>query len=240
MTAWRFVLVAEDASSARSVRVIVDALLEQRLASDWAMDPSQLESQRRWTGLVDHLPFDKLTALAKPKKFGQGSQALPKTWAKGPFAFQLHRVRIATLALVPRPELVFVALDQDDDAQRRRVVDDAHLLCQSAELTVGLMRPESEAWPIVCFGGPAKVLSAVKDAVGFDPTRKPEDMDSTTRGSSKDCKAILKQLGGSDEEIAAQWMESSISRSDLPLTSGLPQFIDRARDAISTLLTRAP
>jgi hypothetical protein len=240
MTAWRFVLVAEDASSARNVRVIVDAPLEQRLASDWAMDPSQLESQRRWTGLSEHVPFDKLNSVGKGAGFGRGPQVIPQGWAAGPFARQLHAVRILALNLTPAPELVVVAFDQDLHEQRRQVVDQAHTSCPPNELSVALMNPESEAWPIVCFGGPEKVLTAVAKVLGFDPSQEPQSMRSTTPGSNKDCKAILKQLGGNDEQIAGQWMRSSISRIDLPPSSGLPQFIERAREAMSTLIPSAP
>jgi hypothetical protein len=237
MSAWRFILVAEDALSARNVRVVVDALLEQRLLVEWGMQPSQLDTQRRWTGLDESHPFTKLTTFANGKKFGGGPQVLPPGWAAGSFALQVHKVHIFTQVMEPRPELVMVAFDRDDIQVRRNVVEGAHAQCRPDELTVALFIPEAEAWPIVCFAGSPETLASLRKLIGFDPTRKPERMDSTKSGSGKDCKKILARLGGGDEEISAQWIRSAVDRSDLPPTSGLPQFINRANAAISTLLT---
>lgn len=255
-----FLLCAEDVLSATLARDLVDRVVHERARADWLRalwTPELRDSQRTWQGLRPTSWWaDRVLVDRDAESFGirghiRDQETGRSRAMRGASGFAFKSLKVAAL-LEPRPELVVVAGDTDNekDASALRAAGVAAAGIEMPSL-VAEIRREAEAW-VVCGFVPGSLverdrLREVTHELGFDPTESPEKLMSTRHGDARDAKRVARflladpDLSLSNERLRSCWLDTPI---ELLMArgagSGLKHYISQIESELLPLLGDEP
>jgi hypothetical protein len=184
---FRIAVVAEDSSGASLVKGLCDRVL---LRQPWI---AGFESD----GDIDHLAAFRVF-LPDPSNRGHFHPKDARSERASDAAS--FRKTFTWLAKNHQPEAVLVARDSDQDASRRRGIQQAiHEHRQDFGVALALMVPESEAWRIALVDREARAaeIATLRKELGFDPVAEPHELSSAPT-SKKEAKTVAARLYGNE------------------------------------------
>ncbi|MBT9556441.1 MAG: hypothetical protein IV100_10450 [Myxococcales bacterium] len=189
----RFLIAAESEPDARLVSALADRALAA--AVPWAAD--NIDTLREWVGLDGDTWVDvhciKNVAKAKGIK-GHGHFG---DEPGQPDAAMARKLFLLANLETPQPSIVVLVRDADQQDERRRGFEQAATEKRwPFRPVLALATPEIEAWVLSALHGNEAynpVLKPLRSDLGFDPTRHPERLSSTS-GNHRDAKSVLASI----------------------------------------------
>lgn len=244
MTALTVGLACEDKGHFFAVTCLVDAALI--VHHPWL--DGILETCRSWRGLSEDAAwyrFDPADAYDLRPFTAGGHRIAPLGHIGGrplePEAAMWRKVLLMFCHREPRPDVVILARDMDGYPERLAgIVQVRDGLPWPFEVAIALAEPEVEAWHVSGFvpgdDEERARLSALKQALSFDPTVESHRLTSRPNDAPRDAKRVLAHLCQGNEERKAACLDDYTLLRGRGLKNGLSAFLDDIDQHIAPLL----
>jgi len=238
----RFAVVAEAPADHRTATELADRTLIDAI-NDW-LDEDQLPHQREWVVEVagEQITWKRIRRLAEAagieaEGFFNGEPGLPDARAA-------RRALRYLRASIPELEAVMLIRDQDDQADRRKGLEQARLEDhEGLVIVVGLAVVERETWVISGFvphdDAEQMRLDAERQKLGFYPHERSHQLtackDDTAPRSPKRVLQVL--TGGHYDRERHCWNTTPLAlMRERGTENGLVAFLDEVRTHLAPLI----
>ncbi|MEM9462040.1 MAG: hypothetical protein AAGF11_48225 [Myxococcota bacterium] len=237
---FRICLVVEAAADARTVQMLVDRVLCERIR--W-YESEILDSLRSWQGIEPEVLFTKWTraaALAREHRI----QSLGKFDGQpGSHYAKRASTTLKLFAKFGMPSAVILVVDADDQPERRRGLEQARDGFGAAEqVVIGVANPEREAWVLAGFvtrdDQERQRLAVERQRLGFDPTAKPHQLGGHGNRDAKRAYANLVVDRERERECLTVPELAELSRRGQG--AGLADFLAEVHERVVGLAARGP
>lgn len=237
------VVIAESASDARIVTGLCDRIVLER-GPEWMRDnPEILSEERGYRGIEPGSVFLQWSRVPKlAAEHGRGIRALAwgKNRGRADDAATKKALALVVLSRGTRvPDFVILSRDTDDEIERwqswRAAKDEGS---HPFEIVVAAQHPKMEAWLLNGFvpegNAEEQCFMAIREALGFDPTTKAEELTAQGTKGKRNAKRVLKELTADDEERRDRcWEQAPLSQlKSRGAKTGLADYIDEVECAI--------
>lgn len=194
---------------------------------EWTQD--NLDAHRVWAGLdgQDYVDVHRIKDLAKAKSVrahghfgGEPGQ---------PDAVMARKLFLLAEREDPRPSIVALVRDADQQEERRRGFEQAATDRDwPFKAVLALATPEIEAWLLAGLNGDTRYrreATTCRSELGFDPLLQPEKLSSTS-GNHRDAKSVLARIEPDGDAARHRFGECQLETLRSYRGCGLGPFIE--------------